>query len=181
MPFKDILVLVCAIACLVIAFLLHKYTAKKFGYEFISKSNLNIVIFSLSLFMLGMFIAPNTKPLIINWVVIIAFFLVGISVTAIGYMVFINIKNTNRMYGLIGSAIQIPFLIIISFPAFLFIVLRKLFSASSGSSRKSSKDAFFEEQTKTRQALDWARNPNNMQNYYGVHQSNQRYFDSKRK
>lgn len=52
---------------------------------------------------------------------------------------------------------------------------------SSGASNKSSNEAFFANQTKARQEREWATNPNNMQNYNGVHQTNQRYYDSKRK
>lgn len=114
--------------------------------------------------------------------------LFGVSVSAIGYIVFLNFKNTNRQYGLIGSLIQIPILIIFSGPALFFIVLGIFFKAFSGAtmnsagvSNKSSNEAFFENQTKARQERDWATNPNNMQNYNGVHQTNQRYFDSKRK
>lgn len=168
--------------------MLNKHTEKKFNYEFFSKSNLIISIFALLFFYLGSYINPKAIPFTINSMTISSLLLFGVSVSAIGYIVFLNFKNTNRQYGLIGSLIQIPILIIFSGPALFFIVLGIFFKAFSGAtmnsagvSNKSSNEAFFENQTKARQERDWATNPNNMQNYNGVHQTNQRYFDSKRK
>lgn len=168
--------------------MLNKHTEKKFNYEFFSKSNLMISIFALLLFYSGSYITPKAIPFTINWMAISSLLLWMVSVSAIGYIVFLNFKNTNRWYGLIGSLIQIPILIIFSGPALFFIVLGIFFKAfsgatmnSAGASNKSSNEAFFANQTKARQEREWATNPNNMQNYNGVHQTNQRYFDSKRK
>lgn len=188
MPLKDISILVCSVVFFIVVLMLNKHTEKKFSYDFFSKSNLMIAILALLFFYAGSYIIPKTTPFIINWIAISALLLWGISVSVIGYIIFLNFKNTNRWYGLIGSVIQIPILIIFSGPALFFIVLGIFFKAfsgtsmtSSGASNKSSNEAFFANQTKARQEREWATNPNNMQNYNGVHQTNQRYYDSKRK
>lgn len=121
MPLKDISILVCSVVFLIVVLMLNKHTEKKFSYEFFSKSNLMIAILALLFFYAGSYIIPKTTPFIINWIAISALLLLGISVSVIGYIIFLNFKNTNRWYGLIGSVIQIPILIIFSGPA-LFLL-----------------------------------------------------------
>lgn len=188
MPLKDISILIFSIVTSIVALkIINKHTTKKFSYEFFSESNLKIAILAFLFFLTGSYLIPKNTSFIINWMTISALFLWGISVGIIGYIVFLNFKNTNKSYGLVGSAIQIPILIIFSGPALFFIVLGKFFKALSGTSmtssdasNKSSNEAFFANQTRARQEREWATNPNNMQNYNGVHQTNQRYYASKK-
>ena len=177
---KYILFFSFLMALFIFVFWVNKHTVKKFDYEFFSKSNLHIAILAFVFFLAGTFVMPKAATLIINWMSISALLLYGISIGLIGLIVFLNFTNTNRWYGLMGSTIQVPILILFSGPALFLSVVGILFKASARSSGKSNDEAFFANQTKARQEREWATNPNNMQNYNGIHQTNQRIYSSKK-
>ena len=107
------------------------------------------------------------------------------SVANIVVLIRVNYVNTNLTYALCGSLIQIPLLAVggnLILPILVMVLIFKMCSGStsSGGSNQSS-EALFVNQTKALQEREWATNPNNMQNYNGVHQTNQRYFANKNK
>lgn len=130
-PFS-IMLLLSAVVCSGVIYVLNKYCINKFEYAFISKYNLYVSM-SYTAFLFGgsYFLSKDihhdTTPY--GWT------LIAIGVVIIGCLIRINCNRTNLWYGLTGSLIQIPLLLVIAtlaFPIFMVGLILKFCTGFAG-------------------------------------------------
>lgn len=120
MPPHTVMILIGAALIITAVYFLNKHSITKFQYSFISKPTLVMaMVYSGCLYGATQFYLKGDQ----GYSVVLTWSLAAIGVVMIGVLIRINCVQTNLRYGLCGSAIQIPLLMVVSVSAIPILVV----------------------------------------------------------